>query len=210
MQVFRLVKSGVVDKVIAFDELPKRLLDDVEMHLASGLPRHWRDFIGKQTKYTPPQPDKNAITGKVEMVGERTDVGPYCYVLYYTEINKDIQRWQEISNFVRRAVSLQFRLMDKLEDMALAFAPDAASEIKLEPEALEENGAIIPIPLELQEKGPAVLDKNGKEVRPEPPTEESPFKCEKCNKAFKNERAVRMHTFKAHEEKEAKKEAVTA
>lgn len=211
MQVFRLVQSGLVDKVIAFDELPKRLLDGVEMHLASGLPRHWRDFIGKVTKVTPPQPDVNKATGEIKMVGGGTEVGPFCYVLNYKEINKDMQRWQEISSFVRRVVSLQFRLMDKLEDMALPFATDAASEIKLEPEALEEQGALIPIPLEYQEKTPAVLDKDGNEVRPAlPQLEENAFKCEKCEKTFTKEQALRMHSFRAHPEKKEEKQTVTA
>lgn len=212
MHVFRLVQSGLVDKIIAFEDLPKRMLDGVEMHLASGLPRHWRDFIGKQTKVTPPQPDKNAITGEVKMVCGGTEVGPFCYVLYYKEINKDMQRWQEISSFVRRVVSLQFRLMDKLEDMALPLATDAASEIKLEPEALEEQGALIPIPVEFQEKTPAVLDKDGKEIRPELPSvvTENAFKCERCEKTFTKEQAVKMHMYRAHQEPKEAKQAVTA
>lgn len=210
MQVFRLVQGGKVDKVIAFDELPKRLLKGVEMHLASGLPRHWRDFIGKVKKHTPAVPDKNPVTGKVEMVGERTDEGPYCYVLEYKEINKDKERWEEICNFVRRTVSLQFRLMDKIEDMALSFAPDAASELKLEPEELEQNGAIIPIPEEFQEKGPALVDGSGKEIRPEPVVDAFPFKCEKCEKGFKNEQAIRMHSMRAHKEEKKEVEKVLA
>src|SRR3990167_3385431 len=203
MQTFRLVQSGKVDRIIAFDELPKRLLRGIEMQRSDGLPRHWRDFVGEVEKYTPPQPDKNPMTGKMEMVGERWEKGPYCYILDYKEVNKDIERWQEISAFVRRAVDMKFRLLDKLEDMALPLAPDAASELKLEPEQMESEGAIIPIPIEFQEKTPAILDKNGKEVRSEIPAEPAlTFKCQECEKPFKNERAARMHSFRAHPKKE--------
>lgn len=208
MQAFRLVKSGAVDRVIAFDELPKRFLNGVEMRPPDGLPRHWKSFLGEQAKHTPSSLEKNQMTGAIEKVGEKTEVGPFFYVLNYKEINKDMERWQEICNFVRRVVSLHFRLMDKIEDMALPFAVDAMAEIKLEPENLEEQGALIPIPLEFQEKTPAVIDKNGKEVRTDVQADESAFKCERCdNKQFKNEQALKMHTYRKHPaQKEAKQE----
>ena len=206
MQVFRLVQSGHVDKVIAFDDLPKRLLEGVEMRPPDGLPRHWKAFIGDHEKYTPPSPEKNPVSGKVEMVGERRDVGPFFFVLNYKEINKDMERWQEIAGFVRRVVNLQFRLLDKLEDMAIPMSTDANSELKLEPEDLESGGAIIPIPEQFQEKGQAILDKNGKEVRPELPEESAGvFKCKSCDKTFKNDHGLKIHMYRLH-----KKEPVEA
>lgn len=205
MQVFRLVQTGFVDKVIAFDDLPKRLLDGIEMKSPDGLPRHWKAFVGEHEKYTPPSAEKNPATGKVEMVGEKREIGPYFFVLNYKEINKEIERWQEISSFVRRAVNLKFRLLDKIEDMAIPFSTDAASEIKLEPEHLEEQGAIIPIPIEFQEKTPAILDKNGKEVRPELPSEKAMFGCDECKKTFQNEHGLKIHNYRVH-----KKEPVGA
>jgi len=205
MQCFRLVQSGRVDRVIAFDDLPKRLLDGVEMRAPDGLPRHWKAFIGEHEKYTPASPEKNPITGKVEMVGERRDIGPFFFVLNYKEINKDMERWQEICSFVRRVVSIQFRLLDKIEDMALPMSTDANSELKLEPEYLEEQGAIIPIPPQFQEKGPEIVDKNGKVVKSEIPEEKALFKCDECKKTFQNEHGHKIHMYRMH-----KKEPVGA
>lgn len=206
MQVFRLVQSGFVDKVIAFDELPKRLIDGVEMRSPDGLPRHWKTFIGDHEKYTPASPEKNPVSGKIEMVGEKREVAPFFFVLNYKEINKDMERWQEICGFVRRVVSLQFRLLDNIENMALPMSPDANSELKLEPEELEEKGAIIPIPAQFQEKGPAIVDKNGKAIRTELPEEKgSLFKCEECDKSFQNEHGFKIHQYRKH-----KKEPVEA
>lgn len=211
MQVVRLVKTGHVDKVIAFDELPKRLLEGVEMRDVAGLPRHWKEFVGVQEKKTPSYREKDPVTGVVKTYGGEVIKAPMFFVLYYTEVNNDITKWGEISAFVRRAVSLKFRLLDKLEDMALPMAVDPHAELSLEPEHLEERGAIIPIPIELQEKTPAVLDKNGKEVRTElPPEPEKIFKCEKCDKPFTTQQAVKMHAYRKHPEaKEEKKEPVS-
>ena len=204
MQVLRLVQSGRVDKVIAFDELPKRLLEGVEMKAPDGLPRHWKAFIGEHEKYTPASSEKNPITGKVEMVGEKREIAPFFYVLDYKEINKDIERWQEIASFVRRVVDVQFRLLDKMEDMALSMSTDAMSELKLEPEELEEKGAIIPIPEKFQEKSPAILDKNGKEIKPELPEEKALFKCEDCNKTFLNDHGHKIHMYRMHKKEPVK------
>lgn len=204
MQVFRLVKSGVVDKVIAFDELPKRLLDGVEMRRPDGFPRHWKEFIGKHEKYTPASPEKNPFTGKVEMVGEKREVEPFFFVLFYQEINKDKERWEEISSFVRRAVDLKFRLMDRLEDMALPLSTDAAAELKLEPEEFEAKGSIIPIPLEFQEKTPTILDKDGNAIPTSLP-DKNIFKCQECDKTFENERGLQIHGYRKH-----KKETIPA
>lgn len=205
MQVFRLVETGRPDRLIAFDELPKRLVDGLEMRPPDGLPRHWRTFIGGHERYLPGSLEKNPVTGKVEMVGEERLIAPFFYVLYYKEINKDKERWAEICGFVRRVVSLQFRLMDNIADMSIPMAPDSASEMKVEPEDLEENGAIIPIPVEFQEKNPAILDANGNEVRSEPTEPGTPFKCDICGKALKNEQALKMHKFRKHRNSSAEK-----
>lgn len=212
MQVIRLVQTGMVDKVIAFDELPKRLLNGVEMRSPDGLPRHWKTFLGQSERVTPDTAEIHPITRQELKIPGQREVGPFFYVLYYKEINKDIERWQEIAGFVRRVVSLQFRLLDRLEDMSLPLSTDAAGELKLEPEDLETRGALIPIPLEFQEKAPVILDKNGTEVKPVLPPEPMPaFKCPSCEKAFENDRALRMHTYKKHpDEKALKKEEALA
>lgn len=104
MQVFRLVQPGVVDKLIAFDELPASLTKGVLKRVASGLPRHWKDFA------------------------------PEFFVLDYISTNQDKERWAQISSHVRRAVDPSVRLMDKLEDMAVPMAPNSKDAMELEPE----------------------------------------------------------------------------
>ncbi len=104
MQVFRLVQPGVVDKVIAFDELPQPLVQGITKRPPTGLPRHWREFANE------------------------------FYVLDYISTNNDKERWQKISSHVRRAVSPSIRLMDKLEDMARPMAPNSKDALDLEPE----------------------------------------------------------------------------
>lgn len=115
MQVFRLVVPGRVDKVIAFDSLPERLVKGIRTGEPSGLPRHWREFA------------------------------PKFFILEYLDLNRDIEKWQEITQYVRKAVSLSVRLMDKMEDMAKKMAPDSHAPIELEPEEV----LVIPIPEEL-------------------------------------------------------------
>jgi len=106
MQVFRLVQPGVVDKVIAFDELPADLIHGITKREPAGLPRHWRDFA------------------------------PMFFVLDYVTTNNDKEKWEKIKSFVRRAVDPSVRLMDKLEDMAAPMAPNAKDALDLEPEGV--------------------------------------------------------------------------
>ena len=115
MQVFRLVVPGRVDKVIAFDSLPERIVKGIRTAAPSGLPRHWREFA------------------------------PHFFVLEYIDLNRDIEKWQEITQYVRKAVSLSVRLMDKIEDMAVKMAPDSHAPLELEP----EDVPVIIIPVEL-------------------------------------------------------------
>lgn len=162
MQVFRLVESGHPDKIIAFDSLPERLLEGLEMREPTGLPRHWAAFLGKQKRYIKGSMEKMP-DGTTKRIGEETTWGPYFYILDYKEINRDKYRWQEIGGFVRKTVDLKFRLMDKIEDMALPMAPDSASEMNLEPEDVTEK-ATIPIPVEFQELTPALVNPQGQEI----------------------------------------------
>ena len=104
LQVFRLVQPGLVDKVIAFDELPQDLIDGIKTRPPDGLPRHWREFA------------------------------PSFFVLDYITTNNDKEKWAKISNYVRRNVNRSVRLLDKLEDMAQPMAPDAKQALTLEPE----------------------------------------------------------------------------
>lgn len=127
MQVFRLVDPGVVDRCIAFNSLPKRLLAGVRRGLIEGFPRHWQDFMGVS------KTDK--------------DARPF-YFLEYKMLNSDKERWQQISNYVRAAADKTVHLLDKIEDMAIPLAPDAYSQLTLEP----EDVPVIPIAPEDEEK----------------------------------------------------------
>lgn len=160
MNVFRLVDHGYVDRMIAFDSLPKRLLAGIKMKDIEGYPRYWKewlrehDAIHKVKKW-------NADLLKHDEVWET-----FTYVLDYKIINTDREKWQAITNYVRKAVDLEVRLMDKIEDMAIPVAKDANSELAIEPEQVP----IIPVPLEFKEKeeAPQIIKSEG-EV--EPPVE---------------------------------------
>lgn len=129
LQVFRLVDPGRVDRVIAFDKLPEDILHGVRRGPAHGFARHWHKFLGSDPK------DKNAR--------------PF-YILDFKMLNADIEKWQEISQYVRRSTEREVRLLDKLEDMAKPFAPDAYSPVDLEPEDI----VVIPLIAEGDDQAP--------------------------------------------------------
>jgi hypothetical protein len=104
MQVVRLIKPGQVDRIIAFDELPERLLRGIEKREPKGLPRHWTQFAKEH------------------------------YYLEYDTLNAHEEKWKEIVAFVRRAVDPAVRLLDNIHEMALPMAPDSYQNLSLEPE----------------------------------------------------------------------------
>lgn len=121
MQVFRLVKPGVVDTVIAFDELPEALVANVKRGVCAGFPRHWKEFLGVKANEPAAQP---------------------FYLLDYMSRNSDRERWGEIVSYVKRNVDPSVRMLDKVEAMARPLAQDAYSDLTLEPEEVP----IIPLP----------------------------------------------------------------
>ena len=145
MHVFRLVDGGRVDKMIAFDSLPKRLLTGIKKKDLDGYPRYWKAWL-KDNNSVHKVKRWNPEMEKFDEVSET-----FTYMLDYKLINEDTQKWQAITNYVRKAVDLSVRLMDKIEDMAIPVAKDATSELSIEPEMVP----IIPIPLEAGEREPA-------------------------------------------------------
>lgn len=111
MQVFRLVKGGIVDKMIRFDELPKNLLTGIRRGPLGGLPRYWAKELGVNPK------DENAR--------------PF-FVLDYVYTNSDKNKWSEIVSHVRRNAPKEQRLLDQLDEMAVPMAPDSHSQLTLE------------------------------------------------------------------------------
>lgn len=140
MNVFRLVNGGTVDKIIAFDSLPKRLTFGIRTKPMDGFPRFWHRWLIENGS-TQPISVLNHETGVREQMEQ-----PCTFLLEYKVVNADIQRWQEITNYVRKAVDLSVRLMDRIEDMAKPFSKDSVSELSLEPEEVP----IVPIPSEVK------------------------------------------------------------
>jgi hypothetical protein len=121
MQVFKLVRPGFVDRVLAFDELPATVMRGVRRGPIAGFPRHWRDFMGVKHGDTTAMP---------------------FYILDYITMNSDKEKWQEISSYVKRNVEPTVRMLDKLEAMAAPLATDSYSDLTLEP----EDVPVIPLP----------------------------------------------------------------
>jgi len=126
MQIIRLVEPGVPDRVIGIDELPAGMLTGVETTMLDGFPRHWKQF------------------------------NPVHHVLFFKTLNKDKEKWQEITNYLRRACSSNIRLMDKIENMAISLAPDSKAQLAIEPEDIP----IVPVPKDIQGEADAVRTSN--------------------------------------------------
>lgn len=181
-QVFRLM--DMPDRVIAFDELPQDLLEGLEMCDCSKLPRQWREFIGIREKFTRIPPDRDPLTGQVRTYPPIVQKAPYAFLIDQ-EVNHDKERWQEIESYVRRNAPKDFRLLDKLRDMAKPMGRDAQSELELEPEEV----ILIPLP-----KVEAAKDPEAATVQLAPEM----FKCEDCPKEFDSKSGVRLHRLKKH------------
>lgn len=138
MQVFRLVKGGEVDRMIAFDSLPDRLLVNIKTKAFDGFPRFW--LIWAKEKGSVRQFTRTIEDGKKE-----TTLQPCTYILDYKMVNQDKEAWEAIGAYVRRVVDLKVRLKDKLEDMAAPLAKDCTSELTLEP----EDVPVIAVPVEI-------------------------------------------------------------
>lgn len=136
MNVFRLIDGGQVDKIIAFDELPKSMLKGIKTKAFDGFPSFWKRWAKENSSI-------RVVSRLDSETGVRSEVEEPCtFMLDYKTTNEDKEKWQEITNYVRRAVDLSVRLMDKIEDMAVKLAKDPYSELSIEP----ENVPIIPIP----------------------------------------------------------------
>lgn len=120
MQIVRLVRPGKTDLIVGFDELPTRLLNGIESVPTQHykLGSHW---VSQAKQH---------------------------YVLDFVVVNKDKEAWQNISNFVKRSVDRDVRLLDKIEDMAIPMASNSKVAIEIGPEDIP----VIKIPLEYQEK----------------------------------------------------------
>jgi hypothetical protein len=198
MQVFRFM--GLPDKVLAFDSLPERLCQGFEWVRADGFPRHWKEWMGKRDRIIKIPPEKDFLTGGVRTFDPIKESDCYFF-LVDAFLQPSLERWKEVSDWVRQHVSKDVRLMDKLEDMALPLAPDKTSSVTLEP----EDVPVIPIPIEYQEKDavPSVIEPANHTPQPKMVVcEEEGCKWERENDGYARS-ALRMHQKKHAKAKHA-------
>lgn len=200
IQVFRLM--GMPDKVIAFDELPERLLKGFEMCRADGFPRHWKEWLGKRELLTKIPPEKDPMTGLVRTFEPIREQDSFFYLVDWN-LMPVIEKWKEVCDFVKQHVSKDVRLTDKIDDMAKPLAANKTDGVTLEPEEV----VVIPIPLEFQEKNVGLLTPSGQEIK-KTSSETANCKYPDCSAGFEGPyatNALRMHVMKKH-----KKEPVPA
>lgn len=162
MQVFRLVNGGFVDKMIAFDSLPERMLAGIKTRDISGMPRYWAKWLTDNKCTRPVLKTETEILADRNLKITKTPIGtePCFYVLDYKDTNADKEKWQEITNYVRRVVDVKTRLLDKIEDMATKMATDSYSQLALEPEDI----VVIECPLEDEKKASSDIIKETEQI----------------------------------------------
>lgn len=183
------------DKIIAFDELPARLLQGFELCKADGFPRHWKEWMGKFDKVIKVPPEKDPLTGNLRRFEPIVESDFYFYLVDWT-IKPVVEKWQEVCDFVRQHVPKDFRITEKIEDMAKPLASNKTDGVTLEP----EDVVIIPIPIEVQEKTPLVVSSTGGAIKKDVPSEPAAdeFACSMCEKKFDTKAGRRLHIMKKH------------
>lgn len=186
MQCFRLM--GLPDKVIAFDELPERLVQPFELITADGFPRHWKHWLGKKKRIIRVPNEKDPWTGQVRSFQPIIEEDHYFYLVDSMR-QPSMDAWVEIQNYVKSHVDKDVRLKDNLADMAVPLAPNKTDGVMLEP----EDVPVIPLPKE----------KNIEEGNENPPMDQSSaqFKCDfkDCGKEFKNDFGLTVHMRRMHQ-----------
>lgn len=136
MQAFKLVNAGFVDKVIIFDSLPERLVQGIRTRELSGFPRSWARFLGDigSTKKVFRTTTEKRGPGDYAYTHHEIGKEPCFYVLDYTDINADKEYWRAISEYLRMNCGQEVRLKEKVEDMAIALAPNSTTALDVEPE----------------------------------------------------------------------------
>lgn len=147
MQVFKLVNGGFVDRVIVFDSLPERFTHNVRTREAAGFPRAWARWLASIGSTRTVFKTETSVDLARNYTYKHTPMGqePCFFLLDYSDLNADKQRWREICEYLRQNVGPEVRLKEKIEDMAMQLAPNSTSELTVEPEDLP----VIPIPSEV-------------------------------------------------------------
>lgn len=149
MQAFKLVNAGFVDKVIVFDTLPERLTQGIRTREVAGFPRSWAKWLGEIGSTRTVFKTSTEKKGPGDYQYTHTPIGkePCFYVLEYTDINADKEFWRNISEYLRLNCGPEVRLKEKVEDMALALAPNSTSALSVETEDIP----VIMVPGEVKE-----------------------------------------------------------
>lgn len=145
MQAFKLVNAGFVDKVIVFNELPKRLLQGIETRSVDGFPRSWARWLGEIGSVRDVFKTETEKRGPGDYKFTYTSIGkePCFYVLQYTDKNSDKDAWRAISEYLRMNCGPEIRLKEKVEDMALALAPNSTAPLSVEPEDIMDMALVV-------------------------------------------------------------------
>lgn len=136
MQAFKLVNGGFVDRVIVFDSLPARLVNGVRTREVAGFPRAWAKWLGSIGSTRIVYKTDTTVDLARNWKYTHTPIGsePCFFVLEYTDINADKQRWREICEYIRMNAGPEVRLKEKIEEMALQMAPNSVTPLSIEPE----------------------------------------------------------------------------
>lgn len=171
-QCFKLVNSGIVDRVIVFDSLPDHLLAGVRTREVAGFPRAWARWLGEIGSTREVLKTETSVDLARNWTFTHTPVGqePCFFILEYMDINADKERWREIGEYLRTHVRPDVHLKDKIQDMALPLAKDSNSELSAEPEDIMEKALIsvkVAMPAEPQagdlvKPGEQILVKRGR------------------------------------------------
>ena len=195
MEVFRLM--GMPDKVIGFDSLPADILRGFELCRAEGFPRHWKDFLGKKTITIPIPPERDQLTGTVKRFDPIIDEDSFFYLVDWTS-NPSTEAWKSLCAYVHQNVDKDFRVKEKIEDMAIPLASNQTEGVTLEPEDM----VVIPLP---KEEKKIIAEKPVKNDAPAKTTEASKnvLKCPDagCNYEAEGSYAktsLRFHIQKKH------------
>lgn len=189
MDIFRFM--GMPDKVLGIEGLPEDFLRPFEMNRADGFPRHWKEFMGKRKKLTPIPPEKDPLTGLVRRFDPIVEEDSYFFLVDWN-LKQNEEKWQELTDYVRKNVDRDVRLLDKIEDMAKPLARDKSEGVSLEPEdvpIIKINVAILPLI-----KTTVAKNEEKNDV----------VKCSECDYEGKSKQAVRMHSMKKHRKELAK------
>jgi len=146
MQCFKLVNAGFVDRLIVFDELPERFTKGVKTREAAGFPRSWAKWLISIGSMRTVFKTDTTVDLARNYTYKHTPIGsePCFFVLDYTDLNDDKQRWREICEYLRLHVGPEVRLKEKVEDMAMPLAAGSTQPLSVEPEDIP----VIPVPRE--------------------------------------------------------------